>query len=273
MVDRVQLENEVLARHEQLARLEQEHADLRVELHDFELLYNARVGPIEAQLAEAQLHIDEYKLRIELVQWRGKSLSPIQLEAEVEHRLRDQRERAEAIHAHADMARAFVPPPPLDPAADLDLKQVYRELAKRTHPDLATDEADRALRSQRMVDVNALYAKQDLEGLRRILRQLETRRLAQDETPGQRLARLKDERLRLDAAIRHVKVEIADLNRDPLMVLKLEAALARSRGRDVLAEVAQQTQATWHEAESELQQLIMKFREVVEAAGLAGLAE
>lgn len=269
MSDLAQLENEVLVLREQLARLELEHADLRVELHDFELLYNARVGPIEAQLAEAQLHIDEYKLRIELVQWRGKSLGPIQLEAEVEHRLRAERERAEAIHANADMARAFAPPPPLDPAADLDLKQVYRELAKRTHPDLATDEADRAIRSQHMVDVNALYARQDLEGLRRILRQLETRRLARDETPEQRVARLKDERLRLAAAIRRVKAEIADLNRDPLMVLKLEAALARSRGRDVLAETARQVQAKLIEAERELQQLIAKFREVVEAAGLA----
>src|SRR5512135_1427054 len=269
VLDENQLENEVLARREQLARLEQEHADLRGELHDFELLYNARVGPIEAQLAEAQVHIDEYRLRIELVQWRGKSLSPIQLEAEVEHRLREQRERAEAIHANADIARSFVPPPPLDPAANLDLKQVYRELAKRTHPDLATDETDRAIRSQRMTEVNTLYDKQDLEGLRRILRQLETRRLAQDETPEQRLARLKDERLRLDAAIRHVKAEIADLNRDPLMVLKLEAALGRSRGRDVLAEAAQETQAKLLEAESELQGLIVKFREAAEAAGLS----
>ncbi len=267
--DSNQLENEVLALREQLARLEQEHADLRVELSEFELRYNARVGPIEAQLAVAQLHLDEYQLRIELVQWRGKSLSPIQLEAEVEHRLRAERERAEAIHANADLARSFVPPPPIDPAAHLDLKQVYRELAKRTHPDLAMDEADRAIRSQRMVDVNALYARQDLDGLRRILRQLETGRLAPNETPEQRLTRLKDERLRLDAAIRHVKAEIADLNRDPLMALKLEAALARSRGRDVLAETARQVQAKLTESESELQQLIVKFREVVEAAGLA----
>src|SRR5512135_1677142 len=199
VLDENQLENEVLARREQLARLEQEHADLRGELHDFELLYNARVGAIEAQLAEAQLHIDEYKLRIELVQWRGKSLSPIQLEAEVEHRLREQRERAEAIHANADLARSFVPPPPIDPAADLDLKQVYRELAKRTHPDLAANDADRAARSQRMAGINALYDKQDLEGLRRILRQIEGGRLASDETPEQRWARLKDERMRLDA--------------------------------------------------------------------------
>ncbi len=268
MPEPAQLENAVLALREQLARLEQEHADLRIELREFELLYNARVGSIETQLTEAQLHIDEYRLRIELVQWRGKSLSPIQLEAEVDHRLREQRERAEAMHAHADLARSFVPPPPIDPAANLDLKQIYRELAKRTHPDLAIDETDRTTRSRRMANINALYAKQDLEGLRRILRQLETQRLAQDETPEQRLARLKDERLRLDAAIRHVKVEIADLNRDPLMVLKLEAALGRSRGHDVLAETAQQMQARLIEAESKLQQLIVKFQEAVETAGL-----
>ncbi len=267
--DSSQLENEVLALREQLARLEQEHADLRVELNEFELLYNARVGAREAQWAETQVHIAEYQLRIELVQWRGKALSPIQLEAEVEQRLRAERERAEAIYAQADLARSFVPLPPIDPAAQLDLKQVYRELAKRTHPDLATGEGDRVVRSQRMVDINALYAQQDLAGLRRILRQLETGRLAPAETPEQRLARLKDERKRLDAAIRHVKVEIADLNRDPLMALKLEAALARSRGRDVLAETAQQMQVRLIEAESELQQLIVKFREVVETAGLA----
>ena len=269
MTDVAQLENEVFALREQLARLEQEHADLRVELRDFELLYHARVGPFEAQLAEAQLHIDEYRLRIELVQWRGKSLSPVQLEAEVEQRLRAERERAEAIHANADFARSFAPPPPIDPAAELDLKQVYRELAKRTHPDLAADDDDRAIRSQHMVDVNALYAEQNLEGLRQILRQIEPQRFVQNETPEQRLARLKDERLRLEAAIWRVRVEISDVNRDPLMALKLEAALARSRRRDVLAETAQQVQTRLLEAESELQQLIVKFREVIEAAGLA----
>jgi len=267
--DLIQLETEVLTLREQLARLEQEHADLRLDLNEFELLYNARVGPIEAALAEVQLHIDEYKLRIELVQWRGKSLSPIQLEAEVENRLRDQRERAEAIHANADIARSFVPPPPIDAVADLDLKQVYRELAKRTHPDLAIDADDRAIRSQHMVDINALYAKHDLEGLRKLLRLMETARQEPYETPEQRLQRLKNERVSLDLAIRHTKAEIAEINRDPLMSLKLDAALARSRGRDVLKEAAQQMQIRLREAESELQILIAKFREVVEAAGLA----
>jgi hypothetical protein len=269
MIDLAQLENEVLALREQLARLELEHADLQAEFRAFEALYNARVGSLEAQLAQTQLYIDEYRLRIELVQWRGKSLSPMQLGAEVEQRLRDQRERAAAIEANASIARSYVPPPPIDPAADLDLKQVYRELAKRTHPDLATDEADRVIRSQRMVEINMLYAQQNLEGLRQILRQLEAQRIAPDETPEQRLARLKHERLSLDAAIRHTKVQISELNGDPLMALKLEAALGRARGRDVLKEATQRMQIRLHEAESDLQGLIGRFREVVEAAGLA----
>ena len=264
-----QLENEVLTLRDQLARLEQEYVDLRMELDEFELLYTARVGPIEAQLAEAQLHIDEYKLRIELVQWRGKSLSPIQLEAEVENRLRDQRERAEAIQANADVARSFVPPPPIDAASNLDLKQIYRELAKRTHPDLAIDEPDRAIRSQQMVDINALYARRDLEGLRKMLRLMEAVQRSRSETPEQRLARLKDEQQRLAMAIRHKKAEIAEINRDPLMALKLDVALGRSRGRDVLAETAQQMQIRLIEAENELRGLIAKFMETIEAAGLA----
>ena len=104
-----QTETDVQTR-EQLARLEQEHADLVVELNEFETLYNARVGPLQAKLEEAQLHIAEYKLRIELVHWRGSSLAPSQLEAEVEYRLRDQRRYAHTMYEQAEQARSAVLP-------------------------------------------------------------------------------------------------------------------------------------------------------------------
>lgn len=265
------LEADVQAARDQLARLEQERADLVLELGEFETLYNARVGPIQAQLEETQLHIDEYKLRIEMVRLRGRALAPSQLEAEVEYRLRDQRQHAEALHEQSQRARraSAPPPPPIDPATQLDLKQVYRELAKRAHPDLATDAEDRQQRSQRMTEVNALYAKRELDGLRRLLRSFEAEQQRQREDPQQRQRRLKDEYARIAAAIRHAKSEIAELNHSSMMTLKLEYALARARGRDVLAEVAQQTQTRLSEAETELNQLIDVFRELVETSGLA----
>jgi hypothetical protein len=182
------LEDDVQTARDQLARLEQERTDLLLELGEFETLYNARVGPIQAQLEETQLHIDEYKLRIEMVRLRGRSLAPSQLEAEVEYRLRDQRQHAEVLHEQSQRARS-APPPPIDPAAQLDLKQVYRELAKRAHPDLATDADDRQQRSQRMTEVNALYARRELDGLRRWLRNFEAEQQRQREDPQQRQQR------------------------------------------------------------------------------------
>jgi hypothetical protein len=263
------LQRETALLRDQLARLEQERADLLIELRDFEQLYQARVGPLEARLAAARLHIDEYRLRIELIQWRGKALAPSQLEAEVEYRLRDQRQRAQASFEQAQRAQQVAPPRPMDPIDDLDLKTVFRELAKRSHPDLAGDEADRAVRSARMQTINALYADRNVIGLREVLRGLQAGNAHQTDTPEQIAARLKIEYDQLAAAIQRAKAEIAELKRSPLMALKIDAALARSRGRDVLSETARQMQTRLGEAESELQGLIAKFREVVEAAGLA----
>lgn len=262
------LQREIPLLRDQLARLEQEHADLLIELREFETLYQARVGPIEAQLAETQLHIDEYRLRIELIQWRGKALAPSQLEAEVEYRLRDQRHRAQASFEQAARAQQAPSPRPIDPLDELDLKTVYRELAKRSHPDLAGDEADRAARSARMQTVNALYADRNVIALREVLRGLQAGDVRRNETPEQIAARLKIEYDQLTAAIQRVKIEIAELNRSPLMTLKIDAALGRARGRDVWGEIAAQVQARLAEAERELQQLIAKFRALIEAQAL-----
>jgi hypothetical protein len=267
-----QLDAEVLAVREQLARLEQERADLLMEVRDFELLYHARVGPLQACLEEAQLHIAEYKLRIDLVRFRGRSLAPSQLEAEVKGQLRDQRQRAESIGAEAQAAQiewASTLHDQPDPTLDLDLKQVYRELAKRVHPDLARDTAERGVRSQRMVQVNDLYAKHQLEALRRILREIDVEHSRLNESAEDRWTRLKHEQAQLIAAIRRVKAEIADLNRSSMLQLKIEYALQKARGCDVLAEVMAQIETQLHTAEEELSRLIVTFREQIESTGLA----
>ena len=268
MYDLTQLESEVQTLRDQLAQLEQEHADLVVELSEFETLYQARVGPWQAKLEEAQLHIAEYKLRIALLQWRGSSLAPSQLEAEVEYRLRDQRRYAHTIYEQAEAAQRASAANPIGSAAPLDLKQLYRELAKRTHPDLAIDDLDRSTREQQMKTINALYAQRDVDGLRDLFRQLNVFEERQRESPQERALRLSQEHDRLVAALKRVKADIAELNHSAMMSLKLDYALGRSRRRDVLSEVAAKVQAQLSEAESQLNQLIARFLELVEAAGL-----
>jgi hypothetical protein len=263
------LEMQVRRLSDQLARLEQEHADLVVELSEFETLYTARVGPLQAKLEAAQLHSAEYRLRIELLQWRGSSLAPSQLEAEVEYRLRDQRQHAHTAYEQAEAAQHANAAAPIDSAAHLDLKQIYRELAKRTHPDLAADDLDRAAREQQMKTINGLYANRNLEALRGVLRQLGAEDDRRREPPQECAARLTQEHDRLTAAIKHVKSEIAELNHSAMMSLKLDYALERSRRRDALGEVAAKVQTQLSEAEQELSQLIARFREMVEETGLA----
>lgn len=268
MSDLAQLEAEVQALQDQLARLEQERADLRLELDEFKALYNRRVGPIESELMAARLHREEYRLRIELIQLRGRSLAPSQLEAEVEYRLHDRRQQSAEMHSRVEQARSTRPSPTLDAAAQLDLKQLYRELAKRTHPDLAVDDEDRRERSQSMVIVNEAYAQRDAEMLRRLLRKVDAGHTSLQEDPAQQAARLRIEYARLREAIQHVKIDIAEMNQGSLMKLKLEHAVAQARGRDVLRETAAQLSAQLVTTQSELNQLIVKFREVAEAAGL-----
>lgn len=265
-----QLELDVAAVREQLAQLEQEHADLVMDLRGFELLYQARIGPLHAQLEAAQLHRAEYKLRIELLRFRGKALAPSQLEAEVEYRLRDQRRKAESTETEARTAQnkwAAIAYDQPDPSANLDLKQLYRELAKRLHPDLAQDPLERASRSQRMAQVNELYAQHQIDLLRQILRDVTLDQARVHENDEQRLRRLKYERSQLADSIRRVKAEIAELERGTLLQLKIEYALQKAHGHNVLDEVADRMRAQVQSAQNEVTELIAQFRELIESIG------
>lgn len=66
-----------------------------------------------------------------------------------------------AVHGEAARVQPFLP--------SAELRTLYREVAKRIHPDLATDEADRLKREQLMAEANAAYQKGDAQSLRRSL--------------------------------------------------------------------------------------------------------
>ena len=261
------LRAEIEQKRELVARLEQECADLELEIAAFEVLYNAEVKPIQDELEAVNHHIEEYQARNEIVRLWGSRISPSQLEAEVELRQGARRAQAAADDVaipHAPKWRG--PPPSTVPgvAIKAELKSLYRELAKRFHPDLALGEVEREAHGKRMAEINDAYARGDLEALRRAAGQSGVR-----PTLPPTLAELLAERDRLDALIVRLRQDMARLNRDPLMLLKIDAALARHSGHDLLAEMATELHVQLVERRGALNRLIVEFRELIKQVGLA----
>src|SRR5512136_3169000 len=90
-----ELRAEIEQERERVARLEQERADLELEVAAFERDYDAQVRPLQDELDAVKRHIKEYELRNELLRFRGNRLSATQLEAEVELRLQARHPAAE----------------------------------------------------------------------------------------------------------------------------------------------------------------------------------
>jgi hypothetical protein len=259
------LRAEIEQKRELVARLEQECTDLELEIAGFEVLYNSEVKPIQDELDAVKRHIEGYRVRNDLVRFRRDRLSPMQLEAEVERRLGVHRTPPSAdptIH-RPPRWEGVTPPRESDVANKAELKSLYRELAKRFHPDLAPGGAERAARGAHMADINDAYARGDLDALRRTASQSGVR----PNLPPT-LQELLAERDRLETLVIKLRQDIAELNRDPLMLLKIDAALARHSGRDVLAELAIDLHVQLVEQRGVLSRLIAEFRELVEETGL-----
>ena len=264
------LRTEIEQKREFVARLEQERTDLQLEIAAFEVTYNAEVKPLQDELDAINLHIREYELRNELLRFRGSRLSAVQLEAEVELRQRGQ---------HTQAAFSDTPPPharprwestphPVEPdiVTKAELKSLYRELAKRFHPDLAANDLEREAHGARMAEINDAYARGDLEAMRRAAALPRGSDVRASLPPT--LAELLAERDRLDALVIRLRQDIAELNRDPLVLLKIDTTLARHSRRDLLAEMATDIHIKIVERRGVLNKLIAEFRELVEQVGL-----
>jgi hypothetical protein len=133
---------EVEALENQLVERELYLVGLRAELAAFERLYLRTVGALYAELDEIEAQIAEVHLRH----------NPTDREAQA---------AARGARAHAEETRASTRDIALSESvrfsAPPSLKDLYREVARRIHPDLATDEADRARRQRFMAQANRAY--------------------------------------------------------------------------------------------------------------------
>jgi chromosome segregation ATPase len=221
----------------------------------------------EAELADrlAQISAFEFKVRTRLETLITKAEN---LQAEI-HALRQQLRRLQADFANAsDQAdfsgefdwvfssesaasgdyryREGVSEPPsaaLNEADTTSLKQLYRQLARRFHPDLALDDSDRAYRTKIMVAINAAYASGNLARLQELAQEPDTANLLEyAQTDRQLVQALYIELTRCHRRLKEIRQELTRLENHKSARLMHRVEKAKKIGRDLLAELSYELQ-------------------------------
>ncbi len=205
-----------------LAERELELADLRTQLKSFEGRYLRQVGVLYAEL-------DEWDARIAELEASQDTSTAAQQHAEQARKRAD--DTHEATHGEASKAQDFQP--------SAALKSLFREVAKRIHPDFAKDDADRQHRTRLMAEANDAYSQGDAEALQRILDDYqESSESVQGEGIGAELVRIIRQIHQARKNIANIDQELTNLRASDIAQLKHDVEVAEQEGRDRLAELA-----------------------------------
>jgi hypothetical protein len=199
-------------------------AGLRGELVAFEKLYIKTVGALYAELDEIEAQIAE------LIAHQTPENEKTRTAAG-QARRKAEDSKSTVGELALDIRKNFKP--------SQELKDLYREVARRIHPDLATGEADRARRQKLMAQANRAYEQGDEALLRVILEEYEA---SPEAVLGEGAAA---ELVRIIRKIAQVKRRISDIDREASDIVASELFELRKKvtegtelGRDVLKEMA-----------------------------------
>ncbi|WP_051966819.1 J domain-containing protein [Kitasatospora mediocidica] len=165
--ERQQLEERVAATEIAWLTLEVDVETLRVEIDNFALIHHERLGPLYARLDELEA------LVAEAVAARTGAAEDVRRAAEARRTVDEMpdldalfdsvRAAEESLHETPPQAEA-----PRRVRPGKDAQRLYRDLARRAHPDLSTDPAEQHRRSAFIARVNEAYARgaaEELEAL------------------------------------------------------------------------------------------------------------
>jgi hypothetical protein len=205
-----------------LAERESELAQLRAQLTTFEGRYLRQVGILYAELDDLEARIAEREVAL---------YDSDAARRRAEETRRQAQETHDAAFGEAHQAEEFDHP--------LNLKTLFREVAKRIHPDFARDDAEQNHFTLLMGLANQAYKRGDTDTLQRLLddhREINALITGEDATA---------ELLRITRQIQHAERDIAALDSERYTLLSGEIAqlhqdaeAAAREHRDLLTELA-----------------------------------
>ncbi|MFD9126706.1 rhodanese-like domain-containing protein [Kitasatospora sp. NPDC059571] len=239
--DRLQLEERVAAAELAWLTLDVDVATLRVEIDNFALVHHQLLGPLYARLDELDALIAE-------------TLAAASGDPEALRRAAEARSRVAEPEDPATADLAPAPPTAAKVRPDREAQRIYRDLARRAHPDLTTDPAEQERRSDFIARVNEAYALGDAGALEDLAHEWST---APESAPAPDSPDRPDWLLRrldwLTARIGQLAAEQVRLERTPMGELLL---LAPEQPERLLEELAEQLLGRASERRAELERLL-----------------
>jgi hypothetical protein len=224
----------------ELADRELRSANLRAELGAFERQYLHYVGSRYAELDELKAAIAEQSAKEQPANDRARK-------AAQQARARADETKSTAGERAAATPRAFEASP--------EMKKLYREVAKRIHPDLTSDRKDRAKRQQLMAEANEAYERGAEAKLNKIFTDYAwSPDAVQGEGPGAELIRVIRRISQARGRLAEIEAELQELLRSDLHQLKVRVDEAKSHGRDVLTEMISKVDDQIAQAKRRLEQ-------------------
>ena len=232
----------------ELVEREAELVDLHTEQHAFNLEYDTRVGHKIEELAAIEEEIERLRQQISLCRQWGPKGPPQANYVPVEEQYRRAWQQPQGPPPPP-------PPQPIDEATEAQIKTLYRQLCHRFHPDLVADHVEQTWRTEMMQAINAAYAARSLVELQKLAKQPDRSPTLQTSADKERLVALQEQLRQIELRLQEVEQEIREITDGPDMTLSLEVKLARWNGRDLLAEMAAETEAVLTQKRSELEML------------------
>lgn len=225
----------------ELAERELKAEHLRAELGAFERQYLHHVGSLYAEL-------DELKAQIAAQRAAEHPTDDEAARAASEARARAEETKSSAGEKSDSAPRSFEATP--------EMKRLYREVAKRIHPDLASADEERSRREILMAEANHAYESGDETKLTKILTGYEcSPEAVKGEGAGAELIRVIRRISQARARVVEIDTETAELLRSELYKLKARLDEAHAVGRDVLTEMAAKVSEQIARAKAQLERM------------------
>lgn len=194
---------------EELAQRELEFALLFQDIESFQKEYAERLGASLAELADWEARLQEA-----LAASRPNDEELQESAGKARRNAEEARRTVEDSHKDGDKEHK--------PITD-HLKSLYRQAAKKMHPDLAVNEEDRVARTRIMVEINAAFAAGDTTRIERMLKEWILR---PEAVPGEGIAAELVRIIRKIAQVKErldeIRININDLSRSEWNELRLK---------------------------------------------------